>query len=223
MAIIAGAPTLVRGGWRNIDRAGTSFGEHRLDSVRRVTEPERALREQREGPKASFAAFALRRTAWERTGGFPEQVALVGDWGLWLLAGALGDTISTGGALIAEYRMGHQPDIWRARLAQYVRELQPVYADILPRATALGGFGHPGWIEAASRKHMRAAIRRISREVPAGERADLTAAFQPWAEATGSVRLFHRFESGAVLPITNPVERLRPIARRLLGRLRPPA
>ena len=87
---------LVRGGWRLIGSEGESLGDHRLLSVSKVTKPPKTIYEQRFGPKGSFASFALRRDIWEKAGGFPEELTLIADWGMWLLAGAFGDIVTTG-------------------------------------------------------------------------------------------------------------------------------
>ena len=211
--------SLVRGGWREIDQQGRTLGERYLLSVKRVTGPAEALYEQRFGPKASFAAFALRRDVYEQVGGFPEQVTIIADWAMWLLAGALGESVYTGG-LMAAYRVGHQGEFARRRLPVHVREMPAIYQDIMPRAAELAGLGLPAWIAEASRTRFREMVQRTSTEFVPGERAELTAAFRPWSETLGEADLLARFERGDVIHSRDLKRWLREQARRLkLGRL----
>ena len=204
--------SLVRGGWRNIGQDGGHIDDHYLLSVGKVATPARALYEQRFGPKASFAAFALRRDVWERVGGFPTEVTIIGDWGIWLLAGALGDSVYTGD-LIACYRTGHQSDWVRRRHHVHVREMVTVFEEIMPRATELAGLGRPAWIMKASRQQFREMIISASHFNAEG-RPQLAEAFRPWAEATGEHALFDRFARGEVIQSWNPMRWMRPVLRR---------
>jgi glycosyltransferase involved in cell wall biosynthesis len=189
---------LIRGGWRNINQKGEVQGDHYLLSVSTITTPPKTLYEQRFGPKGAFAAFALRRDIWERVGKFPEEVTLLGDWSMWLLAGAIGDIICTND-LIASLRSGHQSSVIRGRHHIHVQEMLTVYEHILPKASHLGGFGKPTWIAEASRKNFRDFIIGTSQEYSPGERKELIEAFRPWAKATGQLPLFERFERGEVM------------------------
>jgi hypothetical protein len=209
---------LVRGGWRLIDMDGESKGDHRLFSVAPVTKPPKTIYEQRFGPKGSFATFALRREIWEKAGKFPEEVTLISDWGMWLLAGALGDIVTTND-IIAAYRMGHQQGLNRVRYPIYVRELFAIYRQILPRAAQLGGFGAPHWIEKASRISFRNTLIEASKEFAADQRIELIEAFRPWADATGETARLKRFAEGKIFREFNPAKRLHPMARRVAALL----
>ena len=212
---------LIRGGWRSIDIEGNSRGDHRLLSVSRVTRPPKTLYEQRFAPKGAFAAFAIRRDIWERAGGFPEEVTLYSDWGMWLLAGALGNIVTTD-EIIAAYRSGHQQSIDRARYPAYIREVFTIYRQILPRATQLGGFGTPDWIDKASRRFFRGLLTRVSNEFAADERLELVEAFRPWAEAVSETARLELFANGEVFREFSPAKTLRPLARRIVDAVRPP-
>jgi glycosyltransferase involved in cell wall biosynthesis len=213
---------LVRGGWRLINKEGKPQGDHRLLSVTQVTKPPKTIYEQRFGPKGSFGAFALRRDIWERAGKFPEEVTLLGDWGMWLLAGALGDIVTIDD-IIAAYRTGHQPGMDRDRQPIFIRETFMVYQQILPRATQLGGFGTPHWIAKASRKRFREMLIRTSKKFNADERMELIEALRPWAEATGETARFERFMRGKIFREFNLMKALHPLARRVVAALRRPA
>lgn len=210
---------LLRAAWIDIDAAGATVEERHLLSVRRVTQPSRALYEQRYGPKGSFAAFALRRDIWQRVGGFPEEVTLVGDWGMWLLAGALGATVYCD-TPIAKYRLGHQSATIRARHHIHAREMFIIYSNLLPRATQMAGLGVPSWIARASRTQLRRWLIAASNEFPAGERAQLVEAMRPWAEATGEQTRLHRFERGERLRGNTWQQPVRRLARALARRIR---
>jgi glycosyltransferase involved in cell wall biosynthesis len=204
---------LVRGAWRDINNKGESLGDRHLLSVAAITHPKKTLYEQRFGPKGSFAAFALRRESWEKAGRFPEEVTLIGDWGMWLLAGALGDVIYTDD-VIAAYRAGHQPEVLRARHHIYIREMLVMYEQILPRAALLSGLGKPAWIEAASRKSFRFVLAKASQEYTMDERAKLIDAFRPWAKSTDQLAAFERFERGDVLRSPPSLNALKSLVRR---------
>jgi len=210
---------LVRGAWKNIGPNGEALEDHYLLTVSKVTHPPKTLYEQRFGPKGSFAAFALQRSVWEQVGGFPEDVTLLGDWGLWLLAGALGDIVYTGD-LISQYRTGHQSNLVGNRHHIHMREMYTVYEKLLPRAAQLGGFGVPDWIQKASRQRFREALIGTSKKLMTGDRSLLIEAFRPWANATGEQTLFQRFERGDVLRDYNPMHAVRPLLRSLVSTLR---
>jgi glycosyltransferase involved in cell wall biosynthesis len=213
---------LIRGAWRDINNRGESQGDRHLLSVSAVTHPPKTLYEQRFGPKGSFAAFALRRDIWEKAGKFPEEVTLIGDWGMWLLAGALGDVIYTDD-VIAAYRAGHQSDTLKARHHIHMREMLVMYQQILPRAARLGGFGEPAWIAEASRKNFRVFIAGTSQEYTLEERSKSIDAFRPWAESTGQLALFKRFERGEILRSPPTLNILKSLIRRARTTLRRPS
>jgi len=206
---------LVRGAWRNITTNGSLRDDKYLLSVAPVTTPAKALYEQRFGPKGSFAAFALRRDIWEKVGGFPEEVTLIGDWGMWLLAGALGDTVYVD-RIIAGYRVAHQSGTISRRQHIQLSEMLTIYRDILPRAAQMAGLGLPEWIAQASRQNFKEVLVRTSQEVPIHERRRFTEALRPWAEATEQQALLHRFETGEAFRGTNPTTVVKNFLRPLL-------
>jgi len=212
---------VLRAAWRNIDMDGKPIDDRYLLSVASVSKPETTLYEQRFGPKASFAAFALRKDIWQKVGGFPEEVALIGDWGMWLLAGALGDTVYTSD-IISEYRVGHQAEVIRRRMHTQIGEMFTIFDSIMPRATELAGLGRPAWIARSSRESFRNTLAAISREWAPGDRAQMVAAFQPWAEATGQQPLLREFEHGKVFRQFNLFKSLKPRLRQAYLALRRP-
>ena len=213
------AAVLVRAAWIDIDPAGGTLEKRHLLSVRKITPPARALYEQRLGPKGSFAAFALRRDIWQKVGGFPEEVTLVGDWGMWLLAGALGITAYCDQP-IAKYRLGHQSSTIRSRHHIHAGEMAVMYSQLMPRATKMAGLGVPPWIARASKTQLRRWIVAASHEFGPDERGQIVEATRPWAEAVGEHELFQRFERGECIPALNWHQPVRRIVRALASRIR---
>jgi len=210
---------LLRAAWIDIAAAGATVAERHLLSVSRITAPPKTLREQRFGPKGSFAAFALRRDIWQQVGGFPEEVTLLSDWGMWLLAGALGKIVYCDQP-IAKYRGGHQSGVIRARHHIHMREMHIIYSGLMPRATRLAGLGVPSWIARASRTQFRQYLAAASKDFAPGERAQLVEAMRPWAESVGEHKLFHRFEQGDRIRAIDWAGLMRPTVRRLASSLR---
>lgn len=210
---------LLRAAWIDIDAMGAIVEERHLISVRKVTAPPRTIREQRFGPKGSFAAFSLRRDIWQQVGGFPEEVTLVSDWGMWLLAGALGKIVYCDQP-IAKYRGGHQSSVIHARHHIQMREMHIIYSELMPRATRLAGLGVPSWIGQASRKQFRRCLVAVSNDFPSAKRGQLIEAMRPWAESVGEQGLFGRFERGERLHAFDWSGLVRPLVRGLASRLR---
>jgi glycosyltransferase involved in cell wall biosynthesis len=76
------AAALIRTDWDVIDGNGVVRRVHKQLSVSRVTAPPKTWQEQLQGPKVSFAAFAVRRELWQTVGGFPTDFYLFQDWNL---------------------------------------------------------------------------------------------------------------------------------------------
>jgi GT2 family glycosyltransferase len=210
---------LLRAAWIDIDPAGNVLGERHLLSVDAITAPPRTIRGLRFGPKGSFAAFALRRDIWQQVGGFPQEVTLLSDWGMWLLAGALGKIVYCDQP-IAKYRAGHQPGVIRARHHIHLREMHTIYSDLMPRATRSAGLGVPSWIGKASRTQFRRFLAGASREFDPSDRGPLIEAMRPWAESVGEQELFRRFERGDRIRAVDWPGLVRPLVRRLVARIR---
>lgn len=210
---------LLRAAWIDIDAQGNIIEERHLNSVKTITSPPQTIYEQRFGPKGSFAAFALRRDIWEKVGGFPEEVTLVGDWSMWLLVGALGQIVYCDQP-IAKYRGGHQSNVIRARHHIHMRETYIVFSQLMPRATELAGIGHPAWINQASKHLFSRCLNDASRDFAPDERAQLIEAMRPWAESVGEQKLFRRFELGERFRSNDWERYIRPLARRALAIVR---
>jgi hypothetical protein len=101
-----------------------------------------------------------------------------------------------------------------------MREMLVMYQQILPRATRLGGFGEPAWIAEASRKGFRFFIAGTSQEYSPEERAKSIEPFRLWAEATGQMDIFKRFERGETISSPRSLQSLKSLVRPILTRLR---
>jgi hypothetical protein len=210
---------ILRAGWirRRNQKPGESYTLH---SVRAVVKPAEALYEQRFGPKGSFSAAAIRRDIWEQAGWFPEQTPCLGDWAMWLLAGALGDTIRSR-EIIAEHHV-HDQDLAAdaSRKTAEIHETFFIYQQILPRATARAGLEKTTWIESASRKRFRDVAIAASAKFGTALRAPLVEALRPWARSVEQEPLLSRLEGGERIRDFNLARRVRPAIKRVISALR---
>jgi hypothetical protein len=122
---------LVRTDWDVIDGRGKTTAVHHQLSVSRLTRPPKTWKEQLYGPKVSFAAFACRKDAWEKAGGFPDNFSFILDWMFWLQAGLHGDFIRIPESL-AQYRVMERPALDRQRAAQRVADEHRYLLHVLP-------------------------------------------------------------------------------------------
>jgi hypothetical protein len=210
--------SILRGGWLRIRSDGRPGERFTLNSVRACVKPADALYEQRFGPKGSLSACAVRRSAWQEAGLFPPELPLLGDWALWLQAGAVGDTIRSR-EILAE----HRTPVVTADLARSTAEIEEtfrIYRDVLPQATARAGIPDPTWIGAASRKRFRdVAIAASSRFSPA-VRGPLLEALRPWAATVEQGPLLERLDQGDRIRDFNLARRIRPVLKRVISAVR---
>lgn len=190
---------LVRASWNNIDPEDRVLGTQRLLSVSGITSPPRNLLEQRYSPKASFAAFAMRRAAWEKAGRVPEDVESLNDWALFVRLAPFGDFIYEP-EIIAGYRVGHDGDKYRRRLPLWLRDEQRMFSGFIPEAAARLKMKNTRWIKAASRHNFLRYLCEASRRFAPEERAVLMEPFESWAASVGEEERMRRFKNGEVLP-----------------------
>lgn len=129
---------LVRGGWLTISPSGQPTGRCLLWSTSTVTEPPRTLTEQLQAPKASFAAFLCRRSAWERVGGSPTSLRIYGDWGLWLRLSAVGSFVTTH-RVVARYRTGYPVERTADRIVDCAHDERVIATEVAPQVADLLG------------------------------------------------------------------------------------
>ena len=214
--------SVLRAGWTRARPRGGPAEQHTLLSVRTITHPGEALYEQRFGPTAATSAAAIRRETWERMGGLPAEIALlgdwIGDWALWLTAGALGDTVRSP-EILADIHLTSKT----TSKADEVRELYLIYRDILPRAAACAQLADASWIAAASRKRFRDVAIAASNDLhPAQtqERAEIAAALEPWAAAVEQESLLNRLRSGERIRSFTLGQKMKPALRRVVAAVR---
>jgi glycosyltransferase involved in cell wall biosynthesis len=81
-----------------------------LLSTRTVTRPPKTIKMLLDGPKASFAAFSFKKSAYEKVGGYNESYSLIQDWIFQFDVAALGSFIKVD-ELIARYRYAARPEM----------------------------------------------------------------------------------------------------------------
>ncbi len=211
---------ILRAGWISIRDNGRPGETYTLHSVRSVVKPAEALYEQRFGPKGSFSAAAIRRDIWEKAGLFPAATPFLGDWAMWLLAGALGDTVRSR-EVIAEHRSRQLSTAADAlRKTSEIEEAFVIYRDIFPRATAWAGLDHPTWIAAASRKRFRDVAIAASNRFSTAMRVPLVEALRPWAASVEQEALLARLEGGERIRDFNLARRMKPAFKRVISAVR---
>lgn len=215
--------SVLRAGWtRERPRGAGPAEQHTLLSVRTVTHPAEALFEQRFGPKASTCAAAVRRGTWNRMGGVPPEIELlgdwIGDWALWLTAGAVGDTVRSP-EVIADL---HANSV-STNKAEEMREMYLIYRDILPRAARTAALSDPTWIASASRKRFRDVTIAASNDLRPGatqERQVLSAALADWAASVEQQPLLERLRSGEKIRSFTLGKKMKPAFRRVVAAVR---
>ena len=215
---------LVRAGWENIDGVGDVVSTNYLMSVKAVTVPPESLLEQRYGPKASFAAFAVKREVLEWAGGYPVAMESFGDWPMFMQLAPFGSFIYES-ELIAGYRVGHDGNKFRKRIGMWIRDEQRMFYDVMPLAAERAGMTDVSWIDEASRANFMRYLASASREFEAEERTEIAPLFESWASRVGGKQELRRFAAGE--SITAPVSLMqrgkrlvRPLAQGLYSRLR---
>jgi glycosyltransferase involved in cell wall biosynthesis len=215
---------LVRAGWENIDKEGKVINKQYLLSVKSVTPPPANLFEQKNGPKASFAAFAVHRKTLADSGGYHLGMESFGDWPMFAQLAPFGSFIYEN-ELISGYRVGHDGDKFRKRLGMWIRDEQRMFYEVFPLAAQRAGLTDTAWIDQSSRDNFLRYLRSAQDKLSAEERANVVPLFEPWAAKTGSENLLRDFAEDRPLPrpmrsvLTQGKNLVRPLAQRVLGAL----
>jgi glycosyltransferase involved in cell wall biosynthesis len=215
---------LVRAGWQNIDLTGAVVSTEYLLSVKAVTLPPETILEQRHGPKASFAAFAVKRDVLARAGGYPVAMESFGDWPMFMQLAPFGSFLYEN-ELIAGYRVGHDGNKFRKRLGMWVRDEQRMFYEVMPLAAERAGLADRSWIAEASRENYMRYLASASREFAPHERAEIAPLFECWAARVGGEPELRGFAAGesVKLPVSL-IQRgkrlVRPLAQQLYARMR---
>lgn len=215
---------MVRAGWENIDKDGVVLSKQYLMSVKQVCLPPGNLLEQKTGPKASFAAFAVKREAMQASGGYPLGMESYGDWPMFVQLAPFGSFIYEN-EIIAGYRVGHDGNKLRKRIGMWLRDEQRMFYEVFPLAAERARIADRSWIDEASRSNFLRFLASASREFAPSERAEITPLFQSWAaRVSGEEQLRVFSEGGSVTAPVTPMQRVkklvRPFAQTLNARLR---
>jgi glycosyltransferase involved in cell wall biosynthesis len=214
---------LVRAGWENIDPAGQPVGVNYLLSVPAVEMPPATLTSQKNGPKVSFAAFAIKREAYLASGPILESLESLADWALFLQIAPFGSFVYEN-ELISGYRVGHDGDKFRRRVAMWVRDEQRIFGEVIPLAAERLGVRDRSWIEEASRANFVRYIASASRELKPEERAGVLREFKSWSDRVGGGGELATFAAGGTVKVPVSLAQrgkrlLRPIAQGLYAKL----
>jgi glycosyltransferase involved in cell wall biosynthesis len=214
---------LVRAAWENIDTSGAILNKMYLLSVQKVTLPPQTLLEQKHGPKASLAAFAVKRDILMESGGHPLTIESFGDWALYMQLAPYGAFIYEN-EIIAKYRI-HASDKYRQRIGMWLRDEERMFYEVMPLAAKRAGMKDISWIDQASRKNFLKQLYAAGQNLSAEERTKLAPLFASWAARVYGEKLLAQFASGE--QIAGPLgwmERAkdfaRPVANRLYAGLR---
>lgn len=214
---------LVRAAWENIDAEAAVLSPEYMLSVKPVTLPPATLLEQKNGPKASFAAFAVKRTTLEESGGYPRGMESFGDWPMFMQLAPYGSFIYEK-EIISGYRIGHEGDKFRRRLTMWLRDELRMFTEVMPLAAERARMKDPIWITKASSENLRRYLVAASESFAPEEREPLLPAFRAWAETNGQMKLVQQFAAGvsirARITAGGAARRmLRPLAQRIAHRM----
>ena len=214
---------LVRAGWENIDAAGEVVGRNYLLSVPKVELPPATLMSQRHGPKVSFAAFAIRREAYIASGPILTSIESLADWALFLQLAPFGSFVYEN-QIVSGYRVGHDGDKFRKRVAMWIRDEQKIFTEVIPLAAERAGIADRRWIGHASRANFLRYLASASEKLTAEEKMAIFSEFKSWADQVDGTPELQRFAEGG--QITMPVSLtqrgkrlLRPFAQELYAKL----
>jgi glycosyltransferase involved in cell wall biosynthesis len=215
---------LVRAGWENIDSEGKTLSQNYLLSVPKAEGPPANLVTQKNGPKVSFASFAIKREAYLRSGPILESIESLADWALWIQLAPFGTFIYES-ELISGYRVGHDGNKLRSRIGMWLRDEQRMFYEVFPLAAERAKMKDLSWIEASSKSNFVRYLASASKEWAPQERDEITPLFQTWAVRTGNEALLKKFAAGE--SITSPFSllrrgknMLRPVVQKLQHRRR---
>lgn len=210
---------LVRAGWENINRVGKVVSTEYMLSVAKITLPPQTLFEQKYGPKASFAAFAVRREAYAHAGPILETLESLADWALFLQMSPLGSFVYED-ELISGYRVGHDGNKFRDRLGMWVRDEQRMFYQVIPQAAGRAGLSDLSWIDQASYHNFVRYLTAASEEYSLDERAEIVKLFSTWASRVHGESMLQDFAEGKIIPkpfnlLRKAKALLRPLAQSL--------
>ena len=217
---------VVRAGWENIDSNDTVISREYMLSVPKVEEPPATLLQQKNGPKVSFASFAIRRDAYIRSGSIPASLESLADWALFVQMAPFGSYVYVN-EILSGYRVGHDGNKFRKRIGMWVRDEVRMSTEVFPLAADRAGMKTPNeraWIAQASRENFLRYLAAASKEFSAEERREIVPLFEAWSELTDNQPLLRSFAAGdsirEIVPLRQKVKNaLRPIAQKTVSLL----
>jgi hypothetical protein len=215
---------LVRAGWENIDEHGRTVGVNYMLSVPHVEQPPKTLTAQKNGPKVSFAAFALKRAAYLESGPILGSIESLADWALFVQMAPFGAFVYEH-ELISGYRVGHDGDKYRRRLGMWIRDEMRMFSEVMPLAARRAQMADVAWIGDAERANFRRYLAAAARTFVPAERAAIVPLFQAWAARAEGEELLQCFARGETIASPKSLGArvkalIRPFAQRVLGGLR---
>lgn len=214
---------LVRAGWENIDATGNSLSHNFMLTVPKVESPPATLISQQNGPRVSFAAFAIQRAAYLKSGPILESIESLADWALFLQIAPFGSFLYRH-ELVSGYRVGHDGNKFRDRIGMWIRDEQRIFGEIFPLAAQRAGLKDLAWIHHAARHNFGRYLGYASQEFAPAERAPIVPLFQSWAATVGMEAPLARFAAGETIRVPQTLgektrELLRPLAQKVVARL----
>ncbi|MDF1613094.1 glycosyltransferase family 2 protein [Stygiobacter electus] len=123
---------LVRCGWDNIDIYDNLIDRRYILSLKKITSPPRTFLEQISGPKTSFAAFASRKSIWNKVNGFDENLHHDVDWAYWLSISPYGKFIYEP-KIVVKYRNNYRPNEEKKRFFKELSDHLYIQNIIIPQ------------------------------------------------------------------------------------------
>ena len=213
---------LVRAGWENIDGQGNFIENRYLLSVARHTRPPQTFIENIYGPKSSFAAFAVKKSAWEKIGGFPTKTILYGDWAFWLGLSPLGDFIYEH-KIISSYRVNYRPTLHLERLPLEIPDEVLMCSQIIPEIAKKFSKIDQSIIGKASKTRFIDKLNYITRllkenQLKEAQRNDFAIQMDNWSKLVGCEIELSEFKAGKnFVAKVNPIK---PFLRRIVEFIR---
>lgn len=216
---------LCRGGVLFIDNESNFIADRRLLSVRKYEDGFLALKNQLNGPKVFFAGFCVKRSAFQKVGGFKDYEA-VGDWPLWLELCAEGGFCHTE-SVISRYRLNDRQGLHRKRLPGAIRDEWRMRSEVIPRVLAsIGKEIAQTDLKLIARRRLIYGLNSCLKEQINDAEVNLTDVIDAWADYAHARDIVKRYRSGELCDPETPYlsrlrERITPCARALISRLRP--
>ena len=204
---------LVRAGWENMDGEGNFIEKRYMLSVAKHTRPPQTFFENLYGPKTSFAAFAVKKSAWENIGGFPTKTKLYGDWAFWLGLSPLGDFIYEH-KIISSYRLNYRPGLDIERLPFEIPDEVLMCSEIIPEISSKFGNIDQSNIKKAAKARFMGKLNYISKlliekQLKEEERLEYAEKLFSWSKLVGCEFELQQFKAGKnFVAKANPIKTL---------------